>query len=127
VDGAGDVALATGGRARAIAGVGQRDALIGHMGECEGKVDRDRLFRLVAQPGHMDDGSQGEEILDRELGRRSRRARRTVLTNGTGAEIRGRWGGGWGKRGRGGNRQNRAPLWVVDAYTTDLRNNRDLC
>ena len=51
MDGAGDVALATGGRARAIAGVGQRDALIGHMGECEGEVDRDRLFRLVAQPG----------------------------------------------------------------------------
>jgi hypothetical protein len=100
VDGAGDVALATDGRARAIAGVVQRDTLVGHMGECEGEVDRDRLPRLAALPGRMDDGSQGEEISDRELGRRSRRARRTGLTNGTRAEIRGRWGGGWGKRGR---------------------------
>jgi hypothetical protein len=69
-------------------------------------------------------GSQGEEISDREWGRRSRRARRTGLTNGTGAEIRGRWGGGWGIRDRGGNRQNRAPVWVVDVYTTYLRNSR---
>jgi hypothetical protein len=53
VDGAGDVALAKGGHARAIAGVGQRDALVGHMGECEGEVARDRLPRLAAQPGRM--------------------------------------------------------------------------
>jgi hypothetical protein len=53
------------GCTRAVAGVGRRDALVGHMGECEGEVDRDRLPRLVAQPGRMHDGSQGEEILDR--------------------------------------------------------------
>jgi hypothetical protein len=60
--------------ARAVTGVGRRDALVGHMGECEGEVDRDRLPRLAAQPGRMHDVETGSrmDLLDSEDGRNRR-------------------------------------------------------
>jgi hypothetical protein len=65
----------------------------------------------------MHERSQGEENLDQEWGRRSRRVRRTGLMNGAGAGDPRALGRRVEIRGRRGNRQNRA---AVDAYNTHL-------